>query len=463
MKTYLHIYEVDAMHNELIIKVEPLYCADSSTNIVTVTDKDYTPSKGDKLYFLPGVNIPRVKLKDLSLQHGIKTVRNINDATHIFAGKNTKDKITSGAWYYSIQTSAVRAILLDPELAMDDYYKENLTQALEFYTEDVVIIDYSAAGQLRNSELAFVKRYTYNSISRHSSAYYSVDDDHIDLFPDILTMDVYDESKLIKHINGEDAATIDATMFNQISDMFKSSDGDNHVLAMEIMANCNYIDSLLYLEMLFKDHAGKMYNCHTKNHVNFKSLLSYLGKCKTNMDTSVDNIMQSLINKDVLDTDKIDILMLHYSDELGRRGDSTFFKVKSITVNEETLQLLNTNYVYEELPDFVPEGGVEVSEIHGDLADLNSFDNNSPGVAGVADDIEISDKDIEDAFTRIERNELKSELIELEEEKEFPENESVFTEAEDYALGEIISKLAEEESNNNQTTQTKDDDGFEWF
>ena len=181
------------------------------------------------------------------------------------------------------------------------------------------------------------------------------------------------------------------------------------------------------------------------------------------MDTSVDNIMQSLINKDVLDTDKIDILMLHYSDELGRRGDSTFFKVKSITVNEETLQLLNTNYVYEELPDFVPEGGVEVSEIHGDLADLNSFDNNSPGVAGVADDIEISDKDIEDAFTRIDRNELKSELIELEEEKEFPENESVFTEAEDYALGEIISKLAEEESNNNQTTQTKDDDGFEWF
>jgi hypothetical protein len=448
MKTYLHIYEVDAMDDELIIKVEPLYCADSSTNIVTATDKDYTPSKGDKLYFLPGVNIPRVKLKDLSLQHGIKTTRNINDATHIFAGKNTKDKITSGAWYYSINTSALRGILLDPELVMDDYYKENLTQALEFYTEDVVILDYSAAGQLRNSELAFVKRYSYGNISRHSSAYYSVDSDHTDLFPDILTLDIYDESKLIKHINGEDAATIDATMFQQISDMFKSSDSDNHVLAMEIMANCNYIDSLLYLEMLFKDHANKMYNCHTKNHVNFKSLLSYLGKCKTNMDTSVDNIMQALINKDVLDTDKIDVLMEHYSDELGRRGNSTFFKVKSITVNEETLQLLNTNYVYNELPDFVPEGGIEVPELHGDLDDLNSLEDNSPGVARVANDIEISDEDIEDAFTNIVRNELKSELIALEEEKPEPEEET--------------NKGPIEESNNNQTTQTKDDD-FEWF
>lgn len=442
------------MHNELIIKVEPLYCADSNTNIVTATDKDYTPSKGDKLYFLPGVNIPRVKLKDLSLQHGIKTVRNINDATHIFAGKNTKDKMMSRAWYYTINTSAVRAILNDPELVMDDYYKENLTQALEFYTEDVVIIDYSAAGQLRNSELAAVKRYTYNSISRNSSTYYSVDDDHTDLFPDILTLDIYDESKLIKHINGEDAATIDATMFNQISDMFKSSDGDNHVLAMEIMANCNYIDSLLYLEMLFKDHANKMYNCHTKNHVNFKSLLSYLGNSKSNMDTSVDDIMKSLINKDVLDTDKIDVLMKHYSDELGRRGNSTFFRVKSITVNEETLQLLNTNYVYNELPDFVPEGGVEVPEIHGDLVDLNTL---SPGMAEVADvcnesaqEVELTDEDIEDAFTNIVRNELKSELIALEEQDEVS------------GLETNKEPEPEEEIDNNQTTQTKDDD-FEWF
>ena len=454
MKTYLHIYEVDADDNELIIKVEPLYCADGSTDIVTVTDKDYTPSKGDKLYFLPGVNIPRVKLKDLSLQHGIKTTRNINDATHIFAGKNIKDKITSGAWYYSIQTSAVRAILNDPELVMDDYYKENLTQALEFYTEDEIILDYSAAGQLRNSELAFVKRYTYNSVSRYSSVYYSVDSDHTDLFPDILTMDIYDESKLLKHINGDDAATIDATMFQQISDMFKSSDSDNHILAMEIMANSNYIDSLLYLEMLFKDHAGKMYNCHTRNHVNFKSLLSYLGKSKNNMDTNVDDIMKSLINKDVLDTDKINVLMEHYSDEIGRRGNSTFFKVKSITVNEETLQLLNTNYVYEELPDFVPEGVVEIPEIHGDLVDLNSL---SPGVAEVDDvcnesaqEVELTDEDIEDAFTNIVRNELKSELIALEEQDEVS------------GLETNKEPEPEEDLNNNQTTQNKNDD-FEWF
>lgn len=444
MKTYLHIYEVDTDDNELIIKVEPLYCTNSNTDIITANNKDYTPSKGDKLYFLPGVNIPRVKLKDLSLQHGIKTTRNIEDATHIFAGKNTKDKMVSGAWYYSINTSALRGILLDPELVMDDYYKENLTQALEFYTEDVVILDYSAAGQLRNSELPFVKRYSYSNVSRHSSVYYSVDSDHIDLFPDILTLDIYDESTLIKHINGEDAATIDETMFQQISDMFKSSDSDNHVLAMEIMANCNYIDSLLYIEMLFQKYSGAMSNCHTKNHVNFKSLLSFLGKSKTYLTTDIDDVVKSLINKGVFDIDKVNVIMKYYSEKIAARGGTEFFEIKSLTLSEEAAKLLNTNYVHQTFQDFIPEGGVEVPELHGDLADLNSL---SPGVAGVADvcnesaqEEELTDEDIEDAFTNIVRNELKSELIALEEEEQDPE----------------------EETDNNQTTQTKDDD-FEWF
>lgn len=454
MKTYLHIYEVEADDNELIIKIEPFYCADRDSNIINVNNKDYTPSKGDKLYFLPGVNIPRVKLKDLSLQHGIKTTRSIDDATHVFAGKNTKEKMVSGSWYYSINTSAIRAILEDPELVMDDYYKENLTQALEFYTEDKIILDYSASSQLRNSELEFVKRHIYFNISGSSSVYYAVDNDYQELFPGILSLDIYDESKLLKHINGDDAATIDETMFLQISDMFKSSDQDNHILAMEIMANCNYIDSLLYIEMLFEKYTNQMYNCHTKNHVNFKSLLSFLGKKKNHMITDIDDVMTSLINKGVLDIEKVNIIMKYYGEAIALQGGTDFFTVKSLTLSEEAAKLLNTNYVHETIPDFIPEGGVEVPEIHGNLVDLNTL---SPEVAEVADvcnesaqEEELADEDIEDAFTNIVRNELKSELIALEEEIPGPEIET------------NKEHEPEEEINNNQTTQTKDDD-FEWF
>jgi hypothetical protein len=43
--------------------------------VFNVNHTDYTPNKGDKLFFLPGVNVPRIKLKDLGLKYGIKTVQ----------------------------------------------------------------------------------------------------------------------------------------------------------------------------------------------------------------------------------------------------------------------------------------------------------------------------------------------------------------------------------------------------
>jgi len=211
---------------------------------------------------------------------------------------------------------------------------------------------------------------------------------------------------------------------------------------------------------------------------NFKSLLSYLDK-DNSMNTSIDDIMGSLTNKGVLTADMINILMTRYYTEIEKYGNSNYFKVKTITVNEDTLALLNTNYTYSVLDNYQPEPVditedevEEFPEIHGNLDDLRE----TTDVCNESAQEElITDEDIEDAFTNIVRNELKSELIELEEsepvsefklnntEKGPTEDESVFTEAEDYALGEMISKLAEEpESNNNQKEQDGTDD-FEWF
>jgi hypothetical protein len=75
----------------------------------------------------------------------------------------------------------------------------------------------------------------------------------------------------------------------------------------------------------------------------------------------------------------------------------------------------------------------------------------APGVEGVESDIESPNEDIEEAFTRIERNELKSELIELEESNPVSESE----------LNEIPG-TPEDESNNNQIEETNDT-SFDWF
>lgn len=423
MRRYIVLSEVESNASEVMIKVEPFYVMeDRNEDMFAAYLDEYTPTKGDKLYFLPGVNVPRIKLKDLALQHGIRTVRNIDEATHIFAAKNTKDKITNGTWKYSMDLTDFNELMNDPNMYMDERYRENIRQALENYEEDRVLFDYSTYNDIRYGDNEALKSHSDNMNS--SKWCNAIDDDHADLCHKMMGATVYDEMAILKHINGDDATVIDEAMFEQISQMFKSNDDDNHILAMEIMANSNYIESLLFLEMLFKEYSYQISSCHTKNHVNFKSLIGFLKKNKNYLGTDIDDIVDSLLNKDTVSKDMMDTLMKKYSHEIAKNGDTKHFKVKIITLSDELKAKLNIDYEYQHVDDFIPE----VPE------------DNSPGVAGVATDIEITNEDIEEAFTRIERNELKSELIALEEEIPDPV----------------------EEPNTNQIEETNDTN-FDWF
>jgi hypothetical protein len=165
---------------------------------------------------------------------------------------------------------------------------------------------------------------------------------------------ILNEESLLDIINGDDSVVINEEVFENLSQMLSSSDEDNHVLAMEIMANCNYKQSLLHLELLFKEYSYTLSRNHTKNHVNFKSLLSYLGKSTTNMGTNLDDVVQSLRNKGVLTADKLDYIVNNYQEHFRRYGSSDTFKVKTITVSEEILKELNVNYEIDILEEFEP-------------------------------------------------------------------------------------------------------------
>ena len=445
MKMFLKL-EVESYSTEVVFKLEPMYCLDDRNELLLENRiNEYLPTKGDKLYFLEGVNVPRIKLKDLALEYGIKTVRDVNDATHVFASKNTQAKICDGNWFYSITTEDFKSICDDTNIRIDDRYRENIREALENYTEDRLIFNYEQAGVIRHGDNEALNLYSDKVIS--STMYYSVDSEYIKLSEIISTHNLYDESAILKHINGDDATVIDESMYEQIHQMFESSDTDNHILAMEIMANSNYTESLLYLEMLFKEHSHSMGNCRTRNHVNFKSLVNYLGKNKNYLSTGLDAIVKSLIEKQVITKEMMDVLMTRYSDEIAHNGDSAYFKVKTITLNEDLLKSLNVNYTYQHVEEFTPENAIDITEIHGNLEELNAPEEILSEVEEVEEGIEITDEDIEDSFTRIERNELKSELIALEEAN--PVSES-----------KLNKEL--EESHSNNITQTDDTD-FEWF
>ena len=202
--------------------------------------------------------------------------------------------------------------------------------------------------------------------------------------------------------------------------MFESSDDDNHVLAMEIMANSHYENSILYLLMLISEFHYTISNTHTKNHVNFKSMLAYFNWVPRNISgLRAYNIIKIIDEKGLLTLDMIKILYKEYTDSIHSNiAYDDVFEIKEVTINQDYLDKLN-------------------------LTSLNLINPEELEVTDPVDEI-VTDELIEAAITNIKRDELKSELIAIEEELSAAQG------------------TPEEESNNNQIEETNGDD-FEWF
>ena len=430
--TNLGYWGVLNSHSDVVISIDSTIGSFNRDYIMPLSTDEYVPTKGDKVYFLPGVTVPRVKFKEIALEYGIRTVRNPNDANVFFGNISTADKITDSRWVYKIETKYLIDALDNSTLDLDEFYIDKLRTALEFYTNEFIATDHPFA-------LAIAEDAEKNQVRMQT-----ISDDYTELGKALEGKIIYEESTIIDKLNGQDASVIDAVMFEQLSTMFKSSDSDNHILGMEILANCKYSASLPYMLLLFKDFSGNMYNSNTKNHVNFKSLVNWLGGNILHRN-SIDDLCDILKDKGQLTPDRLDIFLDHSHQDILNRGDSGYFKVKTITLDEEILASLNTNYTYATVyKDYVP---VEIEE-------------------------EVSDEDITDAFTMMERNELKSELIALEVKEDLEAVKEEIASEEDVAhqLYGVdndnieVSLTPEPVSNNNQITETNGSiDDFDWF
>jgi len=418
MKQFINIKLNDSADDTSIssFELELLEGADDLNEIVNA--QGYVPVKGDMIYLLPGVNIPRVKLKDLALSLGIRVVRDPAKANIIFAGRNSIAKITSSRWTYKVNsTYALERI---KELCNDDFYIQNLETAIASTGETDIFGDYNDIYNI----LAKGSRNDYTS-----SYIYTVDPDYSEMYNTVKNKIIYSETELLNNINGDDSTTINEEVFQQLKNMFDSSDSDNHVLAMEIMANSKYEDSVLYLLMLISENAYKINNSNTRNHVNFKSMLSYFNWQPRDVNhINTDDIVQIIDKKKgLLTVDMIKRLYQEYGEDIVRNiYYDDVFEVKEVTIKKEYLEKLNITSINLINPE----------------EDITSA---RPDPVEVEEEV-LEDELIEAAFTNIEIKELKSELIALEEEESAEKD---------------LATFKEEESNNHQTN-TNDTD-IDWF
>jgi hypothetical protein len=337
-----------------ITVMEGMFKKQSDTVFTNVIHETYDLTANDKFYFLPGVTIPRMKLKDISNTHNIRTVRDIDAANRIFIGSKTIDKMTDETWECAATTASFKSFIDEAykNKNIDTYYYENIKDTLEFYTNDLIIID----------------RYTYNMLRHHDIPYSVMDEwlddgsnrfvyiksDSIKLFKDLAGKEFYAEDSLMDYINGPDAVVIDEQMFDTLSDMFKSDDRENWTLAMEIMANCDYKKSLLYLTLLFHDHGNRMDNVSSRNHVNFKALTLYLN-ISGGLAIDSDEVVDILIAKNSVTKENMDIVIKLFGSRIKTYGSSRHFESKSVGFSPIVDKILNEEIVYTLKDDYQVE------------------------------------------------------------------------------------------------------------
>jgi hypothetical protein len=409
--------------------------------ILPISKLDYVPKNGDKVFFLPGVNVPRIKFKNLCDESGIRTVRDAAKANVFIANNNTLNKVVKTVHAFKIKTADFVALTQMSDFTVDDHDHQKMTDALEFYTEPYVFVDRPTS--------RLIMKYVYKQAREpKTEPITSITENYQVIVNYANKFTVYDESTIIDQLNGEDAAVIDQTVYNQLKIMLESSDNDNKVLAMEVMANCKYSASLVHLITLFYYHGDIFYDMHTKNHVNFKSLLGWMGLTTSSPFIGRDQAVDTLREKGQLTPDKLNTLLSYIGNDVAATGDSSVFIMKHITLTPELLAEMNVNYSYQMQSEFeviVPEAEEEQDQVE-----------------------EISDEDMSEAFSRMERNELKEELIALEAKGDIEENKG-HLDSEDSNQQELaeevieVSLTPEPVSNDHQITQTNESNDFDWF
>ena len=327
------------------------YTVRSKTKVKT-NGKEYIPSPKDKIYFYPGCDVPRYKVRDWAQKNNASITVIPEKATIKIASEQSKADCYSYDTLVKVNRNQFLK-WLDYNYNLGDGNIAVFYKFLEESTENCIYLcndftrgmgyhlaygEHHSGGQTsHNKEMGFKKSlYSFdNGIIMYYYAGYLTDNNKKILESLENDPDVYPQESIIQVIN-EGATIINQDMYKSLRNMFGSTNKADHIVAIEVMSNCNMAPSLHHLLLLIQQFHSVIYNLKESKHVNFKSLLEYLDLDRHSIfRIDEDRMMTLLMSKDVL----TESIMIEFADGVKQlwkqKFDSTHFKINSITVSDE--------------------------------------------------------------------------------------------------------------------------------
>ena len=304
-KNYL-VIEAPMYNHKYSIKLLQGITADKFSQAL---DETWQATGSDVLYFFPGCNVPRFKVREK-----FKITTKPEKATAMFISTESKGsdmiQLRKGMMNVDIYKEPILEWVLEKNLApfVDRQNDVKLYKSLINNIQiDHILLDVGVY------ETMYTYNYNNDSMSEHLMAWlkirglasenYVTDREHSahplwsgyhfhkfkgknpenvlitwnNTFSKLAeSKKLYPESDILSVLN-DDQIVIDYEKFEELCSWFGSNDPENILLAAEMMANSNFKKSGLYLLQLLSNYRDKLKMCKGTKHVNFKSLLSYFG------------------------------------------------------------------------------------------------------------------------------------------------------------------------------------------
>jgi hypothetical protein len=351
----------------------------------------YVPIAKDRLYIFPDCNIPRFKVKGFCEANKL-SVAKFKDTANIWF---TNEDNIKGSYFEkfdytaSITKRAMLKYLAEVKIRYNGNELSELIRDIENSQANFVLINRNYIYQIKNygafkgPKYEFLERsdlenndnngdpipFDETLIECNSDSdfyYFENPTQEVDYLALLNHGNVYDESSLVSLLNSE--LVMDKEIYEGMKNLFESNDRNDHKVAMESMANCNYLKSAIYLLFLVKDYKSEMYNSDMKNHINFKSFLRFFDiNVKDHM--TFDDIVEILIKKDIMTKENLALLMPFATEQVLDSGETKYFKATNVVHSPEVEEAMQKHILVQ--PTLVEEE--EVPEIPTPEMNLNNF------------------------------------------------------------------------------------------
>ena len=276
---------------------------------------------GDVLFYAPDLSIPRFKLKSITEQLGVSATRDSEKADYIII--NTYKKHVS---MQNLSTQQVQFVhcqqLIDP--AEHRNFISTIENESECYDQEFIELyrKYVSMGYefiISSEDCNSVQKYHNNKTGKYHWYAYGLNEINILYLksPKLLSK-LRSQDSLTPLVN-QDSIIVTDEKFKDLDRMLKSRDEDNVIIAMEIMANSNYDESILNNYLLLTSNIRRISELRESGHKNFKGFVEYYGldikHIRSNIsNTDVDFIITFLKNKGKLTQESMNKVLAYYAD-----------------------------------------------------------------------------------------------------------------------------------------------------